>query len=349
MEQKYIGAVESAAYGTMRALGSVVGSMSGIFYWLFPLKSREDIGTTERFSSSTEEKVSQASFSSRHAEPAASSGVFKSPLWSRITAPIIVKDQATPHAVKEERAKDAKLAHSLQEIEFTSKLECLKAETYVSDFMSPDKKIRVKSLEQIKKLSEASAIGVLKSLLLSSKESLQTVELISAISEINEKGFLDKRVLAGFLSNQNLSVRQTALRAVAKYRDNESFLYVSGALQDPEAEVRRQALNCLAWFFGDRCAPAVAKSMYDIDAGIRKSAALISGSMKLNHSISGLITLLSDSDHGVQKAASDSLIKITGRDQGFRVNGSAKSKSEAIEGWRFWWRDNQSKFTGSKK
>jgi len=344
MEQKYVGAVESAAYSTMRALGSVARSLSGIFYWLFPLKHYEETKSAEHFPHETEAKRAEAPLPSKQAQIDVPPRRFETPLWQRIIAPVRVKEPVVSHAAIAERTKEAAFDGPLQGIEFASKLERLKAETYAADFMSPDKDVRSKALGQIKKLSLTAAVGVLKKLLLSSKESLQAVEIISAVGEINDKCLLDKSVLVYFLSNQNPSVRQAALRAIAKYRDDESFLYVSGLLHDPEAEVRRQALNCLAWFFGGRCASAAAKCMSDIDAGVRKSAALMSGSLKLNHSISGLITLLSDADHGVQKAASDSLIKITGKDQGFRVNGSAKSKSEAIEGWRFWWRDNQSKF-----
>jgi HEAT repeat protein len=324
--------------------------MCNAFYWVFPFKGRVETKAEERTSTETEARGAEAPSVYRRVEqPAPLTNYFEALIRPRVTTPATVKETTKAHIAPAGKTKDLEYGSSLESIEFSSKLERLKAETYAADFKSMDKEVRAKALDQIKKLSEISAINVLKKLLLSSREPLQTIEIISALGEINNKGLLDKRVFVDFLRDQNPSVRQAALRGLAKYRDDDSFSYVSESLQDTEAEVRRQALNCLAWFFGDRCAQAVAKSMHDIDAGVRKSAALMSGSMKLSQSISGLITLLSDSDQGVQKAASDSLRKITGQDYGFRVNGSAKSKSEAIEGWRFWWRDNQSKFVSGKK
>lgn len=347
MEQKYIGAVESVAYGTMRVLGSVARSMSEIFYWIFPIRVRQSAGPSERPSAVPEARPAKTP-PPTHVEPSSPLTHYEAPLPPRIIVPVVIKDPIVQQVAAVEKKKEVELDNLMHGIEFASKMERLKAETYTADFRSQDKEVRVKSLEQIKKLSGKAALGILKKLLSSSKESLHTIEIISALGEISDIAVLDKRIFVDFLGDRNPSVRQAAIRALARYKDDESFSYVSGSLSDKEAEVRRQALNCLAWFFGPKCAPAIVKCMHDIDAGVRKTAAHMSGSMKLKQAISGLITLLSDSDHGVQKAASDSIMKITGQDYGFRVNGSPKSKREGIDGWRFWWRDNQSKFMVSK-
>ena len=88
--------------------------------------------------------------------------------------------------------------------------------------------------------------------------------------------------------------------------------------------------------------------LHDADNHVRKTAIQISGAFKLRDTISALITSLSDPDRKIQKSVVVSLRKITGENFGFKVTGSKKSKDEAVEAWRFWWRDNQALYMSRK-
>ena len=229
-------------------------------------------------------------------------------------------------------------------IEFENKSERVKAEVSVKDFQSGLKDARANALEQLKKISKPAAIEILKKLLLCNEDHLRIIKILDTLSSLNDEGKLEKRIFADFLKRPDPALRRTAIRALAKYRDEESFSILSSCLEDKDAEVRRQTLNCLSWFFGVRCAPAVLKSLHDVNHRVRKTAILICGILKLRQSISALITLLSNPDKDIQKSAAASLRKITGQNFGFKVSSSEENKNAIIEDWRLWWRDNQTKF-----
>ncbi len=229
-------------------------------------------------------------------------------------------------------------------ITFANKLERLQAEVYVQDIDSKGPQTRTEAVEQLKNLSKPVAVGILKRLLASKGSPSRIVDHLNALAGLNSDGALDRRLFADFPGHTDPSVRVAGLRALSVYRDDEGFSVLSAALEDPDAEVRRQALNLLCWTYGDRSAGAVLMLLFDADRHVRETAALICGTIELRQSISTLITLLSDADTEVQKQAAESLRKITGKNLGFDHSEPAKSKKEAIEAWRFWWRDNQMKF-----
>lgn len=249
---------------------------------------------------------------------------------------------------KGKKRKPVEIESFFKNIEFSSKLERIQAEVYVRDIESDDPTTRIEAVEQLKNLTKPVAVGILRRLLATKGSPARIVDHLNALSCLNGDASLDRKLFRDFLQHPNSSIRVAALRAVSVYRDDESFSILSSAVEDPDAEVRRQALNLQCWTYGDMCTGAVLALLHDPNGHVRRTAALICGTLKLNLSISALITLLSDVDASVQEQAVESLQKITGKNLGFDHSGTAASKKEAVEAWRFWWRDNQSTFAADE-
>ncbi len=227
----------------------------------------------------------------------------------------------------------------LQGIPFESKSEQVKAEIYFRDVRSANKTQRMDALREIKNLSHATMLTGLERLLAREKDTLQTIEILNALA-----GLGPKQLFVDYTGHSDAGVRLAALRAISKYNDEESFSILSSFMKDKDPEVRRQMLNCLCWSFGERCLPFALKALHDSNAEVRKSACHIVGTLKTQLAISTLISLLSDPQTDVQESASVALKKITKQDFDFKVNGSKKEKDDAVEGWRYWWRENQTNF-----
>ena len=308
-------------YGLMRGLGAAAKYLSRGLFFMMP-HSRPSTETVY---------VKPAPVLHR---PETAASVTHNP------APSSAIEPASPPVIR--RPADTDLI--LRGIEFESKPESVRAEIYVRDFDSEQTLVRVKALDEIKRLSEPAAIGILQRLLTTKKDILQLIEILNSLSGLSIEENIDKSIFTGFLRHANPSLRLAAIRAISKYKDEEVFSMLSASLRDRDPEIRRQSLNLLCWTYGNRATTAVLTLLHDADNSVKKTAILICGSLKLKQSISALITLLSDPDKDIQKRASDSLKKITEEEFGFRVKGSDKDKNAAIEDWRFWWRDNQTNF-----
>jgi len=335
MEDRRQNFIETMSYSIMRFLGSAARSVRDGFYSIAPFMRPEEPGKIDYVP--REKRLIRESAGRPALETAVVSG----------------QEDLFAERPAGEIAEKAEIAKGRQEtidtdffggIVFDNKLEAVKADIFVKDFQSPLRKVRAKALKQLKEISKPAAVGILRKLLFSEEHPLQIIEILNTLSSLNDDGKLDKRIFTNFLKHSNSSLRQVAIRALARYRDGESFSIVYSCLNDGDGEVRRLALNCLSWFFSDKCAPAVVRLLHDVDNRVRKSAILISGSLKLRQSVSALITLLSDPDNEIQKNTVASLRKITGQSFGFKSTGSKKSRQAAIEDWRFWWRENQTKF-----
>ncbi|MBF0533024.1 MAG: HEAT repeat domain-containing protein [Candidatus Omnitrophica bacterium] len=234
-------------------------------------------------------------------------------------------------------------------IPFAEKDEYHRAEIYVRDFDSRLAPMRSEALDQIKKLSKPAAVAILKKLLGTETNAIKQVELLNALSMLNQPGDLDSGYFKGYLGEANPRIRLAALRAISKYKDEEALQILSAAIKDPAGEVRKQALNLICWNYGNRGIPYIMKMLHDVEDSIRKAAIQMCGTFKAQPAISGLITLLADADPDIQKAADAALRKITKQDFDFHPKGSPKHKEEAIEAWRFWWINNQATFGSSGK
>ncbi|MBF0511152.1 MAG: HEAT repeat domain-containing protein, partial [Candidatus Omnitrophica bacterium] len=232
----------------------------------------------------------------------------------------------------------------LKDIVFANKTEEVEVEIYFRDLHSPSRLVRMQALRQIKQLSRPTAVAMLEDLLAKEHDTLQMIEVLNALASVSDEASTSKNVFKGFISHHDTGVRLAALRAISKYHDDDGFNILAACMKDKDPEVRRQALNCLCWSFSERCLLYAVNALHDSNPGVRKAAAQITGALKATHAISGLITLLADPDKDVQATAAESLKKITDEDFGYRVKGTLRDKQDAIEAWRFWWRENQTKF-----
>ena len=328
MSENYI---IGATYGTMRFLGSASRSICKGFYFIFPfMKPKEESHYAQRNVAKVYSGASSVETKPIEARPA--------------IRPTIPKAQEAHVARIEKEERPVETDSLLRGIDFESKLERVQAEIYVRDFDSKLTKTRDEALEQLKRLSKGPALEILKRLLKTKVDPLQVIELLNTLAGLNDDGSVDERVFIDFLRHKNSSIKLAAMRAISKYKNQEAFSILVSSLKDEDAEIRRQALNLLCWTYGVKCAPQALMLLHDVDNHVRKTAIQISGALKLRETISALITFLSDPDREIQKSVVESLRKITGENFGFKVSGSMKSKDEAIEAWRFWWRDNQATF-----
>ncbi|MBF0387269.1 MAG: HEAT repeat domain-containing protein [Candidatus Omnitrophica bacterium] len=284
--------------------------------------------TTNSFASSVE------SFTPSVAVPVASPAA---------VVPAAVFPAATPSRVA--AAQDT----LLQGMIFESKAEQVKAEIYFRDLRSTNKAQRMDALREIKELSRNTMVTGLERLLALEQDTLQIIEILNVLASLGEEALGSKKLFVNYCGHSDAGVRLAALRAISKFHDDEAFDILTSFLKDKDPEVRRQMLNCLCWAFAERCLPFTLKALHDSDPGVRKAAAHIAGTLKSQLAISALISLLSDPEHEVQESASAALKKITKQDFVFKVSGSKKEKDDAIEGWRYWWRENQTRFERVKK
>ncbi|MBF0569710.1 MAG: HEAT repeat domain-containing protein [Candidatus Omnitrophica bacterium] len=264
-------------------------------------------------------------------------------------APIVVVPQnpvAEPAPVSVKKVVSHALG--LEGIAFASKAEEVESEIYFKDLQSSSRATRLKALREIKKISSSAAAAMLERLLVIEKDTLQVIEILNALASVCEDVPSARVTFKDFTLNHDAGIRLAALRAISKYRDEESFSILSGHMKDKDAEVRRQMLNCLCWTFSERCLPFAINALHDADPGVRKAAAQIVGALKAIQAISGLITLLSDPDNDVQASAAASLKKITGEDFRFKATATKQGKQDAVEAWRFWWRENQTRYARAK-
>jgi hypothetical protein len=252
-------------------------------------------------------------------------------------APVLVK----PHV-------SAKTEPQLKGVVYDNKVEALKGEIFYTDILSPSRLTRMKALEKIKELAPHTAISMLEKALAAETDTLRVTELLNTLASLGSAKGVPKYVFLPYCEDHDAGVRLTALRAVSKYPDDESLRILGSHTKDTDPEVRRQALNCICWEFPDMCESYALRMLHDLDPRVRKTACQIVGALKLKQSISSLITLLSDADKSVQEAASTVLKKLTGEDFGFKVTAAKNAKDTAVEDWRFWWRDNQTKFANIK-
>ncbi|HBR14198.1 MAG TPA: hypothetical protein DD723_01455 [Candidatus Omnitrophica bacterium] len=268
------------------------------------------------------------------------------PPVGRTEASPVTPEKITPAPILEK--KTVSQVFGLKGVEFENKAEQVRAEVYFRDLQSSSRTIRMEALREIKKLSRPTVVAVLEQMLSIEHDTLQIIEILNALAGIGDETLISKDIFKDYAGRQESGIRLAALRAISKYRDEESFNILTSYMKDKDAEVRRQMQNCLCWTFGERCLPFALNALHDADASVRKAASQIVGALKSHQAISGLITLLSDPKNDVQGSAAASLKKITGEDFNFKVTATKKNKEDAIESWRFWWRENQTEFERSK-
>ena len=225
--------------------------------------------------------------------------------------------------------------------------EAMRAEIYVKDFNAGSPKMRRDALGQIEQLPRPLAVEILKRVMKGQKDVLVQMELLDALSGLNQDGSLDKQFFREHLKSDNSILRLAAVRAFSKYKDEDSFEILVSATHDSDPEIRKRAMNSLLTSFEKRSVPYVMRALNDSDAQVRKSAVSICGILRAKPAISALISLLGDPERDVQKAANEALKKITGEDFDFIASSSQATKKGAIEAWRYWWRDHQSGFGAS--
>ena len=283
--------------------------------------------------------------------------VVRSPL-PPMAAPLVVPPPLpkAPEPVLEEspvpevtRVKASAAKHNgLENISFANKSEEVEAEIYFRDLQSSSRGTHLQALRKIKGLSQSTATAILKQQLATEQDLSQVVEILNALAGIIDPVVTSKHLFIDYARHQDAAVRLAALRAVSKYHDDNSFEILTESVRDKDPDVRRQVLNCLCWTFAERSVPFAVNALHDADAGVRKAASQIAGALKAMPAISGLISLLSDPAPDVQAGAAAALKKITGEDFGFKATASKKSKDDAVEAWRFWWRENQTRINRTK-
>ena len=253
------------------------------------------------------------------------------------------------HNISQAHIVEKKLVESLKNIQYDNRVEEIKSEVLLSDMQSSERLVRMQALGEVKKLSQPTAIRLLEGQLSRERDTLKIIELLNVLSNLGNQKLVPKHIFKNYVSHEDSSVRLAALRVISKYQDEETFNILSECMKDKDAEVRRQALNCLCWTFQKRCLSHALNALHDVEPRVRKVASQITGVVKAHQAISSLITLLSDPDKQVQGSANIALKKITGQDFEFKVSAANKNKEEAIECWRYWWRDNQTKFIRLKQ
>ncbi|MBF0384244.1 MAG: HEAT repeat domain-containing protein [Candidatus Omnitrophica bacterium] len=337
------GPIVAITYDTIRFLGECTGVVEKTFFTIAPFlkpritekpkvsyKSPEPEKSPSSFLRS--DKIVTTSFATEKKEEA-------NPILLSFQAQI---DKPASSAV-------ASKSTELKNIPFQDADEAHRADIYVRDFDSKLAKLRSEALDQIKKLSKPVAIAILKKLLATENDQLKLIEILNALSTLNEKADLNKDFFIVYLKDDNPHMRLAALRAISKYKDEEAFEILSSAIKDPSPEVRKQALNLICWNYGDRGIPFIMKLLHDVDDNIRKSAIQMCGAFRAHQAVSALISLLTDAEQTIQKEADAALRKITKHNFEFHAKGSQKNKEEAIEAWRFWWINNQATFGMQKK
>jgi len=232
----------------------------------------------------------------------------------------------------------------LEEVAFETKDELIRAEVYIEDFHSKDSELHLKALEEIKNLPKPTAVEIFGKLLQDEKQPLKIKELLQSLAMINGNKDLDKTLFLQYLDHKSPSVRIAALRALAKYEDEEAFSILSSVLKDKNADIRRQALDLLCCTYQSNCDEILLKGLHDVDNKVRKIAIRFCGVFKLHQGISILINFLNDPNVEIQKISAETLRKITKKRFNFNCNGSQNSKNEAIESWKTWWQKNQTTF-----
>ncbi|MBF0521932.1 MAG: HEAT repeat domain-containing protein [Candidatus Omnitrophica bacterium] len=354
MTQESPNPIVSITNDTMRFLGECTRLVEDNFYAILPFLKPQPSTEIKSPAKPVEPAKSYSSYVKSDREVVVPFTAVKKEEHKAAPNPVLLSfqkeiEKPIPVPVQEIKKETATQGSFLSGIPFPDKDELFRAEIYVRDFDAKLAKLRSEALDQIKKLSKPAAVGILKKLLFVQKEELKKVEILNALSTLNEKGDLDKEFFKEFLAHPNSHMRLAALRAISKYKDEESLVLLSVAIKDPEADIRKQALNLVCWAYGDRAIPFITKLLHDVDDNIRKSAIQMCGTFKAQQAISALITLLADENQEIQKAADAALRKITKQNFEFHSKGSQKHKEEAIEAWRFWWINNQGTFGSSMK
>ena len=350
MENRKHNCAVKVTYGFIHFLGSVTRHISNGFYTIAPFMKPKDILSENN---ETEKQAPTA--------PIQPTRLFKTKeeTLTQEPKPITVREnisQETKQSIaspvqkiivpEETKPKPLAATALIKGIPFEDEDEKLRAEIYMNDFTSDtsNANIRNDSLEQIKRLSKPTAVEILKNLLTRENDQLKIMELLNTLTSLNNHADIKKELFTNYVDHDNPSIRISALRGISKYNDEECFTILSSALTDRDADIRKQALNLLCWSFDAKATSLYVKALHDVDNQVAKTAILICGALNIKQSISSLITLLSDPDREIQKSAVESLRKITKQKFGFNPTGSETNKKEAIECWRFWWRDNQSTF-----
>ncbi|MBF0252337.1 MAG: HEAT repeat domain-containing protein [Candidatus Omnitrophica bacterium] len=343
--------IESATIGTMKLCGVVTKHITEGFYTVAPfMRPRKRIVKQVKPEVVTKSVIKEV--------PKVVPEVSIKPVIRETIAEKAVPKVEIKKSFTQEAAKTADIEKNIEEmldsnpgyfdkmfsgITFNSKIEKVQAEIYVKDFMSKISSVREKALTQLKKMPKEISSKILISLLKEKNDVLQLGELLNTIASMNDDCSLDRKIFTEYLENENLSIRMAALRGIVKYKDDESFDILSKFAKNDVAEIRRQALNLLYWTYGNKCISMVMMHLHDIDNNVRMTAMQIASSIKIITAVSPLITYLSDPSIEIQKSANEALKKITNKDFEFNAKDSEKNKKEAIEQWRFWWRDNQVK------
>jgi HEAT repeat protein len=120
-----------------------------------------------------------------------------------------------------------------------------------------------------------------------------------------------ERFLALFSELLTTQDEQTAGPIIARILEVESILpYLAGTLADGDSNERWWAVRILSEIHGDGAADLIRKALFDADAEVRQCAALALRSRPDPRALTGLLGLLSETDHLSARLAGDSLSEL---------------------------------------
>jgi len=337
--------------GTMRFLGSISRNVCEGFFFFLPFMRPGKIDKSFESPSAPQEPavIPQRQ---EHVRPPKSEAVHKVDSEVKKASPIeailsAIKPSGHGHVEEQHPRREASTIEFddfLKGIPFQDAGEAMRAEVYVKDFSSGSPKMRREALAQVETLPRPAAVEILKRLMDGQKDTLVQMEILDSMAALNADGTLDKRLFKDYLRSENSILRLAAVRAFSKYKDEESLNILTSATHDSDPEIRKRALSSILTSFEKNAVPLAMRALNDTDANVRKTAVSICGILRVKQAISQLISMLGDAEKEVQRAANDALKKITGEDFDFNSGGSLGNKKEAMEAWRFWWRDHQTSF-----
>ena len=108
-------------------------------------------------------------------------------------------------------------------------------------------------------------------------------------------------------------------------------------LLDPEPDLRFEGVDRVEEERLDELAPELVGLLSDEDMFVRLHAMNVLGDFDYEPAVPVLFDVLEDGNATVRKAASETLVRLTGYDPGFDHNGSSSERSKVVRSWREWY------------
>lgn len=127
-----------------------------------------------------------------------------------------------------------------------------------------------------------------------------------------------RRAIRGMLSDPDAGVREDAVEALARARDQEAVPEILNLIGDPNVRVREEALDAVDDILEEGGDPAmvaaaverVLPSLTDEASDVRETAAETAGDLRAREAVPDLLRLLGDQDEGVRRNAIEALGEI---------------------------------------